>query len=51
MLVLLNYFRIGLLGAMAIGMDLMVPAGAAGTAAALLAALAILVTGRQSIVS
>jgi len=39
------------LGAMAIGMDLMVPAGAAGTAAALLAALAILVTGRQSIVS
>jgi len=39
------------LGAMAIGMDLLIPAGAAGTAAALFAALAILVTRRQSIVS
>lgn len=39
------------LGAMAIGMDLVFPAGAAGTAAALFAAVAILTTGRQSIVS
>lgn len=37
--------------AMAIGMDLVIPAGAAGTAAALFAAIAVLVTGRQSIVS
>lgn len=36
--------------AMAIGMDLVIPAGAAGTAAALFAAIAVLVTGRQSIV-
>lgn len=38
-------------GAMAVGMDLVFPAGAAGTAAALFAAIAVLVTGRQSIVA
>lgn len=38
-------------GAMAVGMDMVYPAGAAGTAAALFAAIAVLVTGRQSIIA